>query len=126
MALLPPGTSTGEGTLVHGELSGRDAPNSHPISAISGLSDWLNLLTTRMDATAPLRYQYTWLNQSVQDIILPGPLTITSAVIAVIRLSDGVLITPGVAYYYNGLYIETIRLTFTPAISGAHVVHVVR
>lgn len=128
MALLAPnGGSNGE-VVLHNDLGGRSAPDAHPISAISGLQGWLDTLQRQETATAPLRYRYSWTNANGQDVNLPQPYDTSSAVIAVVRLSDGALVEPDVNYFYtpDGSYIRTIRLSFHPAISGDHVIHVVR
>lgn len=128
MALLPPGTSTGE-TLTHSDLVGREQPNQHPITAVTGLADILASQDARLLATGPLRYLVAANNQSVVNLPLPEPLDTLSLAVVVIRSADGRQIEPDIQYFYavTGLsYVQSVRLTFTPAINGDHIVHLVR
>jgi hypothetical protein len=132
MALLPPNSGGGSGdggTNVHGDLVGRDQPNSHPIQAITGLQDWLAQHDSRLDAAEALRYIFAFSNVAQQDIFLPQPLNSISLAIIVVRVSDGAMIEPDVLYKYGtGVeqYIERVRLLFTPPISGDIYVHIIR
>jgi len=130
MALLPPNTGGGEGGVVnHNDLAGRDQPNSHPMSAISGLQDWLEQQDGRLNAVEALRYIFEFSNTPQQDIFLPQPLNSLSLAIVVVRTADEAMIEPGVYYKYGAgmpRYIERVRLTFNPAVFGEHVVHIIR
>lgn len=129
MALLPPGTASGDGTLIHNELVGRDAANAHPITAITGLADTLAGHDTAIAATQSLRYIYVFNNTTTQDVILPTPLNTPSLVLVLVRTSDGAMIEPEVTYILGPppmRYIERIRLGFSPPLSGEHMVGVVR
>lgn len=129
MPLLPPDVGGGDVSgALHNDLAGRDAPDAHPIAAISGLQDWLNTLTDHDLATLPLRYVFTWSATTLQDVHLPQPWDTISAVVVVVRQADGNVIDPDIEYFYSpdGAFIRAIRLTFSPPISGTHLVHVVR
>lgn len=131
MALLPPGTggSGVGGTIAHNDLPGRDQPNAHPISAITGLEDRLNANNAAVVATEPMRFFYTFSGAAWQDIIMPLPLDTISLVVIMIRASDGAMIEPEVQYFYDSgdeRYINRVRLGFTPVISGQYVIHIVR
>jgi len=131
MALLPPGTggSGVGGTVAHNDLPGRDVPNAHPVSAITGLADRLEAVDAALAATEPIRYFYTFSNTTTQDVILAQPLDNLSLALIVVRVSDGAMIEPEVTYLYGPdpmRYIERIRLGFSPPISGQYVVHIVR
>jgi hypothetical protein len=131
MALLPPGSSgSGEGgSSIHNDLVGRDQPNSHPITAVTGLSDWLTAHDTALAAVEALRYIFNFSITGQQDIFLPQPLNSLSLAIVVVRTADEAMIEPGVYYKYGAgvpRYIERVRLTFNPPVSGEHVVHIIR
>lgn len=131
MALLPPGTggSGVGGTVAHNDLPGRDQPNAHPISAITGLSDVLAGHDAALTATQPLRYIYQFSNTVTQDIIMVPPLDTLSLALIMVRTSDGAMIEPEVTYIYDPgpmRYIERIRLGFNPPINGEHIVYIVR
>jgi hypothetical protein len=129
MALLPPNNAGGSGVSDHGDLTGRDQPNSHPITAISGLSDILAGYDTALETARAQRFAYIFSNATTQDIIMVPPLDTLSLALIMVRTSDGALIEPEVTYLYGPgpmRYIERIRLGFTPAISGEHFVHIVR
>jgi hypothetical protein len=131
MALLPPNTGGGgSGVSNHGDLYGRDQPNQHPVSAITGLQDWLEQNSDVIAASVALRYFYTFSNTTTQDVILPLTLPHTlSLVIVVVRVSDGAMIEPEISYIYDPgaeKFIERVRLGFTPPITGQYVIHVIR
>jgi hypothetical protein len=131
MALLPPGSggSGGEADVAHNDLPGRDQPNAHPISAVTGLADWLGRHDTAQTATGPLRYIFNFANVTRQEIYLPQPLDTPSLAIIVVRTSDGAMIEPEVLYRYSiaaQRYIERVQLSFNPPVSGEYFVHILR
>ena len=129
MALLPPTSGGGVGTTVHNDLTGRSAPDAHPISAITGLADWLAQHDAALEAAEALRYIFMFSNTSAQDIFLPQPLNSMSVAVVTVRTADGAMIEPEVRYMYGPdpeRFIERIRLTFTPVVSGEHIVHIIR
>jgi hypothetical protein len=127
MALLPPGTASGT-TVNHNDLAGRSAVNAHPITSITGLSDVLAGQDAKLTATQPLRYIFNFSSTTFQDVMLPTPLDTFSVSVMVVRTSDGAVIEPEIVCIYSGGlgYIARIRLSFTPAVSGQFIVHVVR
>lgn len=130
MALLPPGTAGGgDGVSNHNDLAGRDAPNAHPISAVTGLQDWLERLDRSATTSTSIRQIYSFTGATTQDILLPQPLDTPSATVTLVRTSDGAVIEPEIAYFYGPgplRFIERVRLGFTPPLSGEYMVHVVR
>ncbi len=131
MALLPPGTggSGVGGTVAHNDLPGRDQPNAHPITAITGLSDTLAAHDTALATAQSLRQIYLFNNASSQVINLPPPYSTLSLALVLIRTSDGAMIEPEITYGYGPppmRYIEQITLGFTPGITGEHVAHIIR
>lgn len=127
MALLPPSTAGG-GTIDHGALTGRDAPNSHPVGAISGLQDWMAAQDAALQSSESLRFIYNFSTTTTQDIILQPPLNTLSLAVVMVRTSDGAVIEPEIAYHYGpGVrYIEYIRLGFNPPLTGEHIIHIVK
>ena len=130
MALLPPGTASGgDGTTDHNDLAGRDAVNSHPISAITGLQDWLERQDRTLTATGPLRLIYNFTSTTGVTVGLPTPLDTLSLALVMIRTGDGAMIEPEVTYLYGPgplRYIESVHLGFNPPLSGEHMVYVIR
>jgi hypothetical protein len=127
MALLPPSTAGG-GTVDHGQLTGRDATNSHPVGAITGLADWMEAQDAALHVSESLRFILS-LNTTTQQIItLPPPSTTLSLALVMTRTSDGATIEPDITYQYGpGVrYIESVRLQFNPPLTGEYIVHIVR
>jgi hypothetical protein len=72
----------GGGTTVHNELTGRDADDAHPISAITGLEDELDnrQLLARVSDTATANFNLsskTWNNREVFLVVDVNDITVT-------------------------------------------------
>lgn len=127
MALLPPGTAGG-GVVDHGALTGRDAANSHPVGAITGLADWMAAQDVALQVSESLRFILSLTATTQQDITLPPPSTTLSLALVMTRTSDGATIEPDITYHYGpGVrYIDYVRLQFNPPLTGEYMVHIIR
>lgn len=74
----------GEETVIHGELLGRDAPEQHPISAITGLEDALKNAGTKFvtDETLSLSDRGVLSVNTAKEPNPDNTLPITSAAVA--------------------------------------------